>query len=1118
MHHVYSIPGFKITELNEVFVHRHSATPAAWEPERRQPLKIVRMEVDLGLFSDPGDEEIQTWILRQPTGLYVSCTCGAQERKLCTHQTSALLEICRRAELRVFFDAGLRREKLRQFALPFGLQEEEDLDRYFRMTFTQGKSLVHPASPHLVPIGKDPVLELSDSPPRREGAGTSAGRALVVIFKPHKYYKHLTVELAEAPMAQNGKPKNPLDRVPALDKVWNAETPAESKFFSALHFLQHKTTGEQHHQSIQALKAILKNPRALSFYEQDPKRSGNLTAASLRPFQVRQALNDLRLRVSRDNPFYGITAELHVEGKEYPLEEARVLHTYFIEVAGSVYLIGNVKLLEVIALMKKHGDRLLIHQSRYDAFREEVLVRLEESTPVDYAYLPAATTEQLREYRFDQEPERFLYLSDAGDYVELCPVMKYGDMEVAILGKKQIYHQGVKTGFRVKRDVDAEIAFTSLIMRQHPYFHEQIEEQLPYFYLHRKHFLDDDWFLDAFDDWQQRGIRIFGFDKLRNNRLNPHKAKITVRFLSGNDWFNAELDVRFGSRRVSLSQIHQAVRNKSRYLRLDDGTRGVLPEEWLERFRDYFSMGEIQRDQIRFPKASYRAVGELIGRDAPEQSISSELAVLEAEMKGMQADLERLEAGLQELETLAEPDIPPELNARLRTYQKQGVSWLNFLDDHRFGGCLADDMGLGKTVQIIAFILLLRKKRPSMTHLLVVPTSLVFSWLHELKKFAPSIRVLTHYGPDRAGNTRKFAEYELIITTYGTLLSDIGFLKRFSFDYVFADESQHIKNPDSLRHQAACLLRARNRIAITGTPLENNTFDLYGQLGFACPGLLGNRQYFREVYALPIDQFGDRKRAAELQQKIRPFILRRTKQQVADELPEKTEIVLRCSMHPAQQRLYDLVEREFREYICSKTNEELPKSSVHILKGLTRLRQVCNAPLLLNDEEVHVKESGKMDLLLEQLTDKAPRHKILVFSQFVSMLNLVRKELDQRGIGYSYLTGATRDRGRVVSAFQSEPEKRIFLISLKAGGTGLNLTQADYVYLIDPWWNPAVENQAIDRVYRIGQKKHVVAVRLICEGSIEEKIMQLQESKKELFDKLISKDSLLKLLQAGSGR
>jgi SNF2 family DNA or RNA helicase len=339
------------------------------------------------------------------------------------------------------------------------------------------------------------------------------------------------------------------------------------------------------------------------------------------------------------------------------------------------------------------------------------------------------------------------------------------------------------------------------------------------------------------------------------------------------------------------------------------------------------------------------------------------------------------------------------------------------------------------------------------------------------------------------------------------LLSDIRHLKEYRFNYIFLDESQAIKNPGSERYKAARLLQARNRVVLTGTPVENNTFDIFGQLSFACPGLLGNKQHFRDIYSIPIDKFENSKRAAELRQKIRPFILRRTKKQVAKELPEKTEMVIYCEMGDDQRKLYNAREKELRDYISAKDEEEIAKNSMHVLTGLTKLRLICNSPALLKEEEHYGDSSAKIEALMEQIENKSPLHKILVFSQFVSMLNLVRNELEQKNIPFEYLTGQTKDRAERVNAFQDNPNIRVFLISLKAGGTGLNLTEADYVYLVDPWWNPAVENQAIDRCYRIGQNKHVIAVRLICPDTVEEKIMNLQKSKSKLADDLITTET-----------
>ncbi|WP_312207738.1 DEAD/DEAH box helicase [Empedobacter sp.] len=454
------------------------------------------------------------------------------------------------------------------------------------------------------------------------------------------------------------------------------------------------------------------------------------------------------------------------------------------------------------------------------------------------------------------------------------------------------------------------------------------------------------------------------------------------------------------------------------------------------------------------------------------------------------------------------PDIAvsPDLKAVLRDYQREGLNWLNFLDGFNFGGCLADDMGLGKTLQIIAFILSQRQKYGHTSNLVVVPTSLLFNWQEEIAKFAPSIRVLLHYGAEREKSIENMHEYEVILTSYGMLLSDIRFLKTMRFNYVFLDESQAIKNPNSERYKSARLLQSRNKIVLTGTPIENNTFDLYGQLSFACPGLLGSKQHFKDIYAVPIDKFEYSKRALELQRKIKPFILRRTKKQVAKELPEKTEMVIYCDMNIEQRKVYDTYERELREFISATNDEEIHKNSMHVLTGLTKLRQICNSPVLL--KEGHSGDNAvKIEVLTEQIENKSKEHKILVFSQFVGMLDLIKAELIARNIPFEYLTGQTKDRGAKVQNFQTNENVRVFLISLKAGGVGLNLTEADYVYLVDPWWNPASENQAIDRSYRIGQTKNVVAVRLICKNTVEEKIMNMQKKKSKLAQDLITTDN-----------
>ncbi|MEL6639383.1 MAG: DEAD/DEAH box helicase, partial [Bacteroidota bacterium] len=463
---------------------------------------------------------------------------------------------------------------------------------------------------------------------------------------------------------------------------------------------------------------------------------------------------------------------------------------------------------------------------------------------------------------------------------------------------------------------------------------------------------------------------------------------------------------------------------------------------------------------------------------------------------------------LRSFQTIKETELPAQLTAELRDYQVEGYNWLNFLDEFQWGGILADDMGLGKTVQILAFLQKQINDRDRV-NLVVVPTSLLFNWENEIEKFTPQIRYKIHHGIDRTTDFRELLDYDLIITTYGLAANDLELFNRIRFNYIVLDESQAIKNPSSKRYKAVCLLRGRNKLAMTGTPIENNTFDLYAQLNFLNPGFLGSQQGFKENFSKPIDGEGDRERAAELQRLIKPFVLRRTKEQVASELPPKVEDYLYCTMEAGQRQVYDAYRNRYRDYLMSKIEEEgLQRSKLFVLEGLLKLRQICDSPELLNDEEDYGKESIKIKELMSQITEKTGRHKILVFSQFVKMLQIIRRRLEQQGLSYEYLDGQTtpRARERAVNHFQEDESCRVFLISLKAGGTGLNLTAADYVYLVDPWWNPAVESQAIDRTHRIGQNKHIIAYRMICKGTVEEKILNYQKKKLKIASDIIHTD------------
>ncbi|MDN5284525.1 MAG: helicase [Mucilaginibacter sp.] len=1096
---VYVFNRMNLSMLSEIIIARHYTSPG-FENLGTEPLVADELNLNHGVFTSRVPAFPVVVLMQQADALMVTCNCEESAGKLCRHGAEVLLQVMKREEWRIFFDEKLRQGKLKKFATSYGLENEPDLDSFFQLNYQGQKLSITPRSASLFPATKESLSEVAQLLLPADANLTNRGNPLndrerCIVIKQHKYYKHLVIELYHAPRTKDGRVKNPLTLVIPLELAWESNDPLELKFFAAVSRFQQTINAEVSASVITSLKAVVKNPLGLDIYIHDSTASESISANALQQVKIKTLQNNIELTVTRQGQFYELLGKLKIGEQQLNLGEAAMVFTYFIRINDTLYLVKDMAMLGAINLFKRKPEGLLIHQSQYADFKFQVLNKLEETGVVRYPGVKPASKAQLKEQGFDRVVEKIIYLSDFGQHVMLVPVMRYGEIEISILTKKQIYTEDSKgNAFAVRRDETVELAFTALLIKQHPYFEEQLPDDQYYFYLHKKHFLNEDWFLNAFDEWQNQRITILGFNEINGNNLNLHKVKVTIQVQSGINWFNTKVKARFGKQKVNMKSLYKAIRNKNKFVQLDDGTMGILPAEWIAKFTDYFTAAEVlDDDTLRTPKINYASIEELY-----EEEMLDDVVRLE---------IKNYRQKLQNFEAIQDVPVPAGLNTTLRTYQQEGLNWLNFLDDFNFGGCLADDMGLGKTIQIIAFVLSQRDKIAHNTNLLVVPTSLIFNWQAELLKFAPSLKVHTIYGPNRIRSIANFDQYEIVLTSYGTLLSDVNFLKEYVFNYLFLDESQNIKNPGSQRYKAARLLKSRNKIVITGTPIENNTFDLYGQLSFACPGLLGSRQYFKDIYSSPIDKFKVSKRFTELQKKVQPFILRRTKQQVAHELPDKTEMVLYCEMQPEQRKIYDAYEKEFREFISATTEEQLPRSSMHVLKGITKLRQICDSPLLLEGEKVPGNASAKMDTLLEQIESKAPYHKILIFSQFVGMLNLIRKELETRKIRFSYLTGSTRNREAVVNDFQDNDGIRVFLISLKAGGIGLNLTAADYVYLIDPWWNPAIENQAIDRSYRIGQHKNVIAVRLICQNTIEEKMVKIQESKRNLADNLVQADA-----------
>ena len=523
---------------------------------------------------------------------------------------------------------------------------------------------------------------------------------------------------------------------------------------------------------------------------------------------------------------------------------------------------------------------------------------------------------------------------------------------------------------------------------------------------------------------------------------------------------------------------------------LDDGSVGLLPEEWLRRYATIAGFGSADGDAIRFERSQAALLDALLAAQ-PAITYDETFARLRSELRTF--------TGIHPL------DPPASFHGTLREYQREALGWFEFLQRFRFGGCLADDMGLGKTVMVLALLDARRHARPRgerTPSIVVVPRSLVFNWRDEAARFAPKLKVVDYTGTLRDPDEIRRAD--LVLTTYGTLRRDAASLHAIEFDYAVLDEAQAIKNAATASAKAARLLRARHRLALSGTPIENHLGELWSLFEFLNPGLLGSARAFQRASSA---RSRDDETMAWLSRALRPFILRRTKEQVAPELPGRTEQTLQCELEPAQRRHYDELRTHYRETLLARVARDgVNRSKMQILEALLRLRQAACHSGLIDPGRAH-EPSAKFEVLVPRLLEVvAEGHKALIFSQFTSLLALLRPRLDALGLTYEYLDGRTRDRAARVDRFQTDAACPLFLISLKAGGLGLNLTAAEYVFLLDPWWNPAVEAQAIDRAHRIGQSRHVFAYRLLARDTVEEKVSALQQTKRELADAILSAD------------
>ncbi len=576
--------------------------------------------------------------------------------------------------------------------------------------------------------------------------------------------------------------------------------------------------------------------------------------------------------------------------------------------------------------------------------------------------------------------------------------------------------------------------------------------------------------------------------------------KIDLEVKEGNDWFDIHAVVHFGPYQIPFIELRNHILNRKKEFLLPSGEIAVIPEKWFSQYGNLLAFAEHDKN-LKLRKHHVGLINDLDDGEMAGITINRKLQKL---------------SDFDEMEEIA---MPENFNGTLRHYQKAGYNWFHFLKDYHFGGCLADDMGLGKTIQTLA---LLQKNKEQAaangtkcTSLIIMPTSLIYNWLNEAAKFAPQLQLMVHTGSLRNKAPAVFGQYDVVITTYGITRIDIDVLGAFFFDYVILDESQNIKNPSSKSFKSVKLLNSKYKLILSGTPVENSVNDLWTQMSFINPGLLGSQQFFQNEFVAPIEKKKDEEKARKLQALIKPFILRRTKEQVATELPPKTEHLFYCQMSEEQAEVYENVKSEYRnELLKSLEDGTFAKSQMQVLQGLIKLRQIANHPLLI--DESYEGDSGKFENVIHTLKNVLDGgHKVLIFSQFVKQLNIYRRHFNQENIPYVYLDGSTQNRGEIVKKFQEDEQTRVFLISIKAGGVGLNLTEADYVFILDPWWNPAVEQQAIDRTHRIGQTKNVFIYKFITKDTVEEKILALQQRKLILSRALITtEESFIKSLSA----
>lgn len=820
----------------------------------------------------------------------------------------------------------------------------------------------------------------------------------------------------------------------------------------------------------------------VKWYHKVPGDKGNFKTA---PGSFSTFKPQLQFEVTKNGNALQLNTIISINGATYAVDT--FTRFQFLLLSNGEYFILSYKDYQTLEWLIENDPQQYSHQPQ--EFSEILLSKLES---LDYT---VNRNNLFQKHEIREKPVNRVMLSEISQsFLVLTPQWEY-DGFITEGPWKQTY-EITRNGqsYAIYRDQQAEKDLWQLLEGLHPKFEKQLNG---YYYLSFEEAQKKQWFLKVYHKLLDLNIEVIGMDMLQHFRYSQHKitTEVTIK-QEVTDALVLHMVITFGEEKVALTEIQKIILAGQRAILLQDGSLGILHEDWLHAYGTIVRHGKIKDEEIQVPR--WLAFSEEKTAEGDE--------VLKPVLHN--SWLEKWQAWQKEGEMVYE--VPATIQATLRPYQQKGFEWMLLLAEAGAGACLADDMGLGKTLQTISVLTHQLEQKPTQRHLIVAPSSLIYNWSQELQKFAAHVKVLIFHGGGRSIKDAATGDYQVIITSYGTVRQDIEEMCLIGFGTVVLDESHNIKNPAAQITKAVERLQSNFRVALSGTPVMNNTFDLYAQMNFLLPGIFGNREFFRREYADAIDTHRDVEKIKTLQRITSPFVLRRTKEQVASDLPEKTEMVMWCNMNDAQKRLYDEVKDSIRQSVfLNIENEGLGKSKLAVLAGMLKLRQICNSPQLLPSEEQTCNDSVKTDLLMNELQNNLKDQKVLVFSQFTTMLNLLAEKCKEEGIAYYHLDGSTppEKRQEMVNRFQEEGNTtNVFLISLKAGNAGLNLTAAGYVFLFDPWWNTAVQQQAIDRTHRIGQTKSVFAYKMICKDTIEEKIISLQQRKKQLAEELISED------------